>query len=260
MRKWTASGVLMALGVTSALCSGACGSDSDGGGLSGPTSTGGAGGDGGAGGGLPAGCIPSEAGGPVDDSCGVFVSSSLGDDGSGDGSKAAPYATLGKAVAEGAAVIYACTDGFDESLTLTAGTSLFGGVDCQNGWSYVGDATKTALTAAADAIPLTLAAGNDTTHVHDMDVTAASAAAPGGSSIAMVASGVTATIVGTSLTAGDGAAGTDATALAPDSQLDGEQGKDGVNSLPASCGVDGHSGGAGGEKTCDGNVVCMGEK
>jgi hypothetical protein len=101
-----------------------------GGGTASTTSTGahgggGTGGEAGNGGGLPTACVPSElgAGEAPADACGVFVSSTRGDDGTGTGTKAAPYATLGKALEAGAGVIYACTDGFDEAVTLPAGSS-----------------------------------------------------------------------------------------------------------------------------------------
>src|SRR5690606_31140931 len=70
------------------------------GGSAGQSGVGGQGGmgQGGAGGGTPTACIPSEVDGVVDDSCGVFVSSSLGDDNNA-GDKAAPFATITAALA-----------------------------------------------------------------------------------------------------------------------------------------------------------------
>jgi hypothetical protein len=58
---------------------------------------GGTGGSGGTGGTDP-GCIPSQTPNPVRDDCGIFVSTSKGDD-ANDGSQAKPYATIGKALA-----------------------------------------------------------------------------------------------------------------------------------------------------------------
>jgi hypothetical protein len=60
--------------------------------------TGGGGGAGGGGdGGKPVGCVPRENSGPIDDDCGIFVSVSLGVDGSGASSKAHPFKTLAAA-------------------------------------------------------------------------------------------------------------------------------------------------------------------
>ena len=256
--------------LTGSLLLGACGEDftpeTSGGGASGTGGTGGtagsggtgAQGGGGAGGGTPAACVPSELGSgeaPAD-GCGVFVSSSVGDDGNA-GTKDAPFATLGAAIDSGATVIYACTDGFSEAVTLAAGTTLFGGLDCTNGWAYVGAETRSPLTAPADAIPLTLASGSATTRVEDMAVTAASAAAAGGSSIAFFANGATAELVRSSFTAGDGAPGESAQALPPDGALDGTNGENGNPALGAgSCAAQAtNPGGAGGPKTCGGTVV-----
>ena len=214
MRLGRSIGVAWVLGSMAGLLAAGCFSNGDdcyGDCTGGTTGTGGSGaqGGGGSGGGIPADCIPSSlgAGEAPADSCGAFVSSSMGHDDSGTGSKAAPYATIGKAVQAGATVIYACTDGFSEAVTLPAGTSLYGGLDCAQNWTYVGASTHSPLTAAADSVPLTLAAGSGTTRVQDMDVTAAPAAVAGGSSIAVVADGVSAELTRSSFTAAEGAAG-----------------------------------------------------
>src|SRR5262245_35774652 len=84
--------------------------------------TGGSGGSGGAGGtgGTPPGCIPSGNSTPVDDSCGVFVSSSKGSD-TNDGTKERPFATIAKAI--GAATgkpVLLCGETFAEAVEITA--------------------------------------------------------------------------------------------------------------------------------------------
>src|SRR5262245_49604035 len=73
----------------------------------------------GAGGGIAAGCVPSElgAGESVRAECGVFVSSSMGSDLMGDGSKERPYATISKAIAADA-LIYLCAESYEEAVTL----------------------------------------------------------------------------------------------------------------------------------------------
>ncbi|EYF00001.1 hypothetical protein [Chondromyces apiculatus] len=86
------------------------------------TSTGG-GGNGGSGGGTPAECVPSLSSGAVDESCGVWVSRSRGDDGN-DGSRSAPmaslHAALEKAVADKRRV-YACAEVFVDMNTGSPG-------------------------------------------------------------------------------------------------------------------------------------------
>src|SRR5262245_4964598 len=85
--------------------------------------------------GPPAGCGPSENSTPVDESCGVFVSSSKGADGAA-GTKSAPLKTLQKALdkANGRPV-YACAEAFVGSVTLASGSAIFGGLDCTNSWA-----------------------------------------------------------------------------------------------------------------------------
>ena len=88
------------------------------------------------------------------------------------------------------------------------GVTLYGALDCTKGWAY--DASKkTALTATADAVPLTLSASatGAVVSVFDFAITAADASAAGGSSIAVLANGVTATLTRVDLVAGKGADG-----------------------------------------------------
>ena len=266
--RWLVAGSGLVAGVAMAACFGTsesqCLDSQECGPGTGASGTGGSGaqGGGGTGGGIPAGCIPSELApseAPADD-CGVFVSSSQGNDTNGTGSKATPYATIGHAVQAGAHVIYACTDGFNEAVTLPAGTRLYGGLDCTHAWHYVGAQTNTPLTAPADSVPLTLAAGSGTTHVEDMDVTAAPAVAVGGSSIAVIANGVTAEIVGSGITAGDGKAGQSSQSQGPDAGLDGNDGAAGSWQAQGVCNQAAaqYDGGAGGPKTCADSTVVSG--
>jgi hypothetical protein len=165
------------------------------------------GGDGGDGG-PPPGCIPSENVQAVADTCGVFVSSSMGDDTSGKGTKEAPYATLTKAlaIAKGKPV-YACGEVFDkETVAIAESATLYGALDCTKGWVY--DASKkTQLTPTMDAIPLRISTATTTAEVFDFAVTSANATQPGGSSIAVLVAQATASFTRCDVVAGDGAAG-----------------------------------------------------
>ena len=208
---------------------------------------GGSGQGGSGGGGVDPGCIPSEAGDPVADTCGVFVSSSLGDDDSGDGTKDAPYATIVVAAATGNNV-YACAETFDETagVALAGGQSLFGGLDCADGWKH--GETKTALNGPVDTIALAVS-GDGSCRVEDMAVTAANAEQEGGSSIAVLVDGSTLAFARCDLTAGDAADGANGEGLAPDAALDGGDAEDGKNDA-ATCNMTGNPGAAGGTKTC----------
>src|SRR5207249_3294062 len=112
-----------------------------------PTSTStsgtGGGGAGGSGSGANPACIPNGNDTPVADDCGVFASSSRGDD-ANVGSKDKPFKTLSKAIASAPGKnVYACAEPFGEAVTLDAKTTLYGGLDCAKEWAYVGGTKKT---------------------------------------------------------------------------------------------------------------------
>ena len=206
---------------SSATASGAGGQDGAGGqggagagGGRGAGGASGAGGAGGAGGGKPVSCVPSELKNAVASDCGVFVSSSMGDD-KNPGSQKEPFKSLQSAIAAAnGRPVYACGESFREPVSVTTGVTLYGALDCANGWAYDGS-KKTALTASADAIPLTLSASatGAVVSVFDFAITAADASAAGGSSIAVLANGATATLARVDLVAGKGADG--AVGIAP---------------------------------------------
>ncbi|HVT70088.1 MAG TPA: hypothetical protein VHF26_20235, partial [Trebonia sp.] len=164
----------------------------------------GAAGNGGGGGGAPPGCDPASNPDGVSSSCGIFVSSSLGKD-SNPGTQTKPVKTLAHALAiAGDQPVYACGEDFTEALSVPAGTTLFGALDCHHGWSY--DAgTRTHLTAAHDKIPLTLAKGSGTTRVSDFEIDAVDATDDGGSSIGVLVDEVEAEFRRSVVNAGAGA-------------------------------------------------------
>lgn len=167
----------------------------------------GGGGTGGAGGGTPVGCVPSAMNVP-EDSCGVFVDPNASE--GGTGTKDSPVQTITEAVGMLGADktrIYACAAAFAEDVTLPGGTELYGGLDCAKQWGYVGDMTKTTITAStAGKVPLTLEAGM-ATKVSDIHAVALDGSAPGESSIAVVANEVAAEITGCVFEAGKGVDG-----------------------------------------------------
>jgi len=159
-------------------------------------------------------CVPSENASPVGESCGVFVSSSGGDD-ANDGTPSAPVKTLAKAIelaTTSSTPVYACAETFAEAVTLPAGSVLYGGLDCANDWRYVGATTKSALASKVDAaavsqIALVLSDGAAKTRIEDIAVEAPDATMPGGSSIAALVYGGSVEFVRCELTAGNGTAG-----------------------------------------------------
>lgn len=236
-----------------------CGTGGDGGTTSTSSSTGGGGT-----GGTPINCVPSESQDPVAESCGVFVSSSLGVDDMavGRGTKAKPFKSIGAALKKADVTrVYACAETFTEAVTISTGVALYGGVDCKS-WAYVGATKKTTLTAAADLVPLTLGNPADAANVEDFAITAAAAKAPGGSSIAVLANGATAKLTRCDLTSGDGMAGKDGDPGEPNGMA-AAAGTTGNNGFDACSGdvVNGNPGGAAVANMCGGiDAVSVGGK
>ena len=236
---------------------GAGGSSSSGPGTGG---TSGNGGDGG-GGGTPVGCVPSEAPDAVKDDCGVFVSSSQGDD-MGAGSKAKPFKSIGAALAAGKAKrIYVCAEAtpYKEALAITADVEIYGGLDCANAWKY--DAAKPSALAGAANAPAVRVDGAVSVRLEDLSITAPTATSPGKDSVALWANGADLVLARVALSAGDGApgdAGEDGGAQDPvDSAMNGTQGAP-AGSVPGNvlggtnnCGAPlaAGAGGLGGNKT-----------
>ncbi|MCC6557579.1 MAG: PGRS family protein [Polyangiaceae bacterium] len=173
----------------------------------------------GGGGGTPVGCVPSESADPVGNECGAFVATSGND--AASGTKAEPVRTIAKAIeiagAKGGRV-YACAETFEENVEVPGGVTLFGGLDCANGWAWIGETTRTTVTAPG-VIPLRLRGGEGAARVEDVHVVAPSidAADPsmrGRSSIAAVAEGIAVELSRCVLEAGDAAPGVDGPSFA----------------------------------------------
>lgn len=197
------------------------------------TSGGGGGGTGGTGGGTPDGCVPADASGPVADGCGVFVSPE-GKDGN-PGSKSQPLATLGAAIEKaktGGKRVYACAKAFTEAGTVAADVTIYGGLDCDKSWAYVGGSTRTEWTAEADKVPVHVAGGVSLTMV-DVNVTAVDAVMPGESSIAILAENAAVVdLTRSEVKAGLAAAGKDGDSF-PGTAADGMAGSTGVDACIA---------------------------
>lgn len=197
------------------------------------------------------GCTPSENAEPIDDTCGVFVSSSLGEDGNA-GSQEKPVASIAKgveiALAKGKP-LYLCGETFAEAVELAADLRVYGALDCANGWAYAG-ATRTQIAPSADVIPLRVST-QVAVELVDVDLRAADATVSGGSSIALFAeSGAEVTLERCDLQAGKGAVG-----ASPVPEGTGEPGTKGENGGNGCMGVVGILGGSGGPGSCDPGAV-----
>ncbi|WP_267898768.1 hypothetical protein [Sorangium cellulosum] len=111
----------------------------------------------------------------ADENCGVFVSAGRGS-AEGSGTKDAPLNSLQEAVARARQMtgrVYACAgegEGFDEAVDVPSGVTVYGGFDCGNDWLWIGDTTKTTLTAAPGTIPLTMQGIPGVVHIEDVHV------------------------------------------------------------------------------------------
>ncbi|AUX24971.1 hypothetical protein SOCEGT47_055120 [Sorangium cellulosum] len=214
--------------------------------------------------GWPAGgCVPSESVEGVSDACGVFVAAS-GDD-RRIGTKAEPVKTLSKAIARAAekgTAVYACAEEFAEAIEVPAGVTLFGGLDCANGWRWIGEEKKTTVAPGADAIPLKLMRGEGAVRIEDVSARAADAQAAGGSSIAVLVDGATAELARCELVAGNGADGPDGEDAPSEAAIQGPRGVDGANAcsdLDTSGAPDETlPGGAQVENACEGDTLSIG--
>jgi hypothetical protein len=149
-------------------------------------------------------CIPSQSTGPVENTCGIFVSA-VGND-ADTGTKGSPVATLKHAIELATSMskpIYACAETFTETIEVPAGVEIYGGLDCASGWSW-SEAGRTTLTAGPDQIPMKLVSGTGTTTIENFTVIAADAMQIGGSSIAVISDNNTVEIARSDFTAGKG--------------------------------------------------------
>ncbi|HSN99476.1 MAG TPA: hypothetical protein VLS89_14370 [Candidatus Nanopelagicales bacterium] len=188
--------------------------------------------------------------------CGVFVSSTLGSD-DNPGTREQPVQTLRTALTlalDGARRVYACAEMFHEAAEVPAGMEVWGGLDCADGWTHVGDTTKTTIAPGEPGvIALRLLAGEGRATIVDVRAEAESGAEPGASSIAaLVEPGAAAVIQRCELVARDGAEGAEGEpGGGPGAPPQAQAGADGLPGSNA-CGADVILGGAAVVTSCDG--------
>ncbi|WP_437744134.1 PGRS family protein [Sorangium sp. So ce1504] len=208
-------------------------------------------------GGTPEGCIPSELTSAASDTCGVFVSVNGDDDGAG--TKAAPLKTLSVAIARAAeerGAVYACAEEFAEAAEVPPGVAIFGGLDCTNGWNWIGETAKTVVAPGEEGIALKVLRGEGAVRIEDVSVRALDAQTLGASSIAVLVEGTEAELARCELVAGngaDGAEGEDAPSEVPAQASPGNAGTDACTDLDTSGAPDSMlPGGAQIENACGG--------
>jgi hypothetical protein len=152
----------------------------------------------------------------VDFNTGVFVRADA--TAGGDGTMGKPFQTIGAGIAAAVAGkkrVYVCVGTYNEQLQLTGaddGLSVYGNLDCTNGWKYVSTASTVVVTPAGTAAPATALtlSGNMTGGVlfEDVGFTSLDGVNAGDSSIAVfVGSGAKLTLMGGTVTAGKGVTG-----------------------------------------------------
>lgn len=244
MRRWTSTGLALGLlaAVVAACLSMSCGwywgCDAD---ATCPPDLGDAGGE--------RACPTDPLDGAVMESCGIWVSSSLGDD-ANPGTQERPLRTLAAGLAlAGAGLhdgrggrLYLCGEIYKEIVTLAPGVSLFGGFDCAHGWLYSGAGHRATVQAPEAIAALTLPSSDRESMIADVDVEASTPVTPGGSSIGVLALlGSKAVFMRSTITAGNGAHGLNGDdgghgdAPAPH----GAPGQDGMDACSAAAGLGG---------------------
>jgi hypothetical protein len=157
----------------------------------------------------------------LDDTYGVFVAAPPDADGgvdageagigSGNGTAASPFATIGQALANlgGKTRIYICSGAYREQVTLQAAVSLYGGLSCAADggvWSYAGSGTQVTSPSPAYALSVRgVDAGTVT--IEDVSFASPDATEAGASSIAALIASSAVHLQRVTLAAGNGANG-----------------------------------------------------
>jgi hypothetical protein len=147
----------------------------------------------------------------IDELYGVFVSP-LGNDLTGSGTRAAPFATFGKALQTAAPQllrVYACDQGtgFAEQLDVPDGAKIFGGFECVD-WTYA--TTRRAVVRAPTAPALAIRNAVTSVLMEDIEIDAPDATGVGASSVgALIDSSASVVLRRMKIVAGKGGGGTE---------------------------------------------------
>jgi hypothetical protein len=195
-------------------------------------------------------CAPTDHDNTALVSCGVFVRLA-GSDGN-PGTPDLPVATLGKAVALAKANghVYACAEAFAENVVLAAGVTVHGGLDCTKGWAYPGPGASFTALKPSTGVPLSLTSGAVGVRLASIQVNAPGGGAPGGSSIAVLATGATAAFEDSQLNAEDALSGDDGVDASPLMDAPAPDGLSGASACSAAT----VPGGVGLPNACDDSI------
>jgi hypothetical protein len=217
---------------------------------------------------VPANCdvtrTPAQDGCVVNETLGIFVAPPQSSDGgTEDGTRAHPFSKMQTAIDTANTQkkrVYACVGNYAEQITLADGVSIFGDLDCAQGWNVT---SKHAVIQPPASPAVRVDQITSATRVDSVDMIAPDATTPGGSSIALIANDAAAlTIANATIHAGkamNGADGVEGVQLSNGSSVTGANGvaQYEVNAAAPICsalpqatntcvGADGYQGGAGG--------------
>jgi hypothetical protein len=185
---------------------------------------------------------PSASGCGVDEAHGVFVAPT-GNDGTGPGTRAMPFATIGHALDAAAAAgkqVFVCAGTYEEQVVFDAahdGVSVFGGLDCST-WAYAGS-NRVVVAPSQPAYGLVVGGVSKGLTVADVTFQAQSASASGTSSIgAFVHDSQNVQLVRVTLIAGNGAVGAPGVSAGAGTRTNWNAGaSDGANATATVAGV-----------------------
>ncbi len=153
-------------------------------------------------------------GAAIPGSCGVFVAEGA----NGVGTQASPFGSIVAALAVATPAgqpVYVCSGQFSESLTVSEGATVYGGIDCSAGWHWVAtpSAAQRTLVSPTSGVPLVVAhdpSASTVAHVFGFTFHAPAGAAAGESSIAAIVQAAPVKFEQCRFEAGAGKDGTDA--------------------------------------------------
>lgn len=190
----------------------------------------------------------------IQDSVGIFVSSTKGDDAAADGTGTKPYRSVSKALQAakqgGKKRVYLCAEQYDGAVQAENGISVFGGLDCSDLASWqVSTKHATVKALAGELAALKVQPGTAGVWIGEVDFVGADAEAAGGSSLGAYVENAGVKLERLVITAGKGKAGA-APEAKPAKAANGTQGNAGKDAV---CGVgvpDTQLGGASVTNTC----------
>ncbi|WP_437828483.1 hypothetical protein [Sorangium sp. So ce1153] len=216
----------------------------------------------------PSRCAGDPATTPAKEECGVFVAGH-GDDARA-GTKQEPVRTLQhavqKALLEGKPHVYACAEDFHEAVRLPSGVEIWGSRACdREDWAYLGGDHPTVVAPSAGRVPVLVHAhgavlsdlfsSDPRSLLFGVQLVAADAIEPGGSSIALIVTDdAKLNVAWSEIIAGDGAPG------APGEDAPIEVAEDGApgNHGAAVCSAENVTGGLSAQTLCPGDVKSTG--